>query len=704
MKYTLRDYQQEMVDIGVKHLKANNGKPGVLVAATGAGKSLVIAGIARQLNEPTLILQPSVELLTQNKEKMDSYGIKDIGVYSASAGKKEMGQYVMATIGSIYKKPELFKGFRHVIMDECFVAGTTVDGRPIESIKTGEMVLSYNHQLQRTEASRVMATRSMPNHQDLYCIGVDGEVIISTPNHPYYVKGKGYVEAKNITIGDIAYATDPIQPHALYPLWSNRRQSNQTPKVAVPKKGDTLSPSLPNDWSSPEVIYQNDGKQSHAQSRNQSQDVRNPQEDWSQATNTGREWPRANRTAKNAVGRIREWLVSRVGRKNGENPSRGVSTSLQGRPSQPPHNDSGRDRWRKSLQSENPRPEKATTLREVRVESVAVLKSGSDEWRKAGGQTVYNLEVEGNNNYYAHNILVHNCHLLDPKNGEGMLTSFLKAINCQSIIGLTATPYRIVQKYYTDEWGQVWYTAHLAMINRIPPFFWKNILYKVETKELINRGYLVPIKYYVDHPDTAGLIVNSTGRDYTEKSLKSWGDRKVSRIIDALLYADKNHTRSLVFCSSLQQAGRVLKWAEELNLNVGLVTSETPAKERLETVTAYKAGQLKHLLNVGVFTTGFDVPSLDCIIMARPTLSLGLWYQIVGRGVRIDPNNPHKELSVYDLAGVIDSLGRVEEITVQKESGGYRDEVWSDGERKDGVPLFNWAVNGPGSQRGGGRK
>jgi DNA repair protein RadD len=73
------------------------------------------------------------------------------------------------------------------------------------------------------------------------------------------------------------------------------------------------------------------------------------------------------------------------------------------------------------------------------------------------------------------------------------------------------------------------------------------------------------------------------------------------------------------------------------------------------------------MFNVGVFTTGFDVPELDCIVMARPTMSLALYYQMIGRGVRLDPMTPDKILQVYDLVGVVETLGRVETIRVHRE-------------------------------------
>lgn len=117
--FTLRPYQEEAVQAGMKALMGKSTKPGIILMATGAGKSLVIAEICHRLNEPTLILCPSREILVQNYDKLKSYGIDDIGLYSASVNQKDIKKYTYATIQSVYKKPEEFKHFKYIIVDEC---------------------------------------------------------------------------------------------------------------------------------------------------------------------------------------------------------------------------------------------------------------------------------------------------------------------------------------------------------------------------------------------------------------------------------------------------------------------------------------------------------------------------------------------------------------------------------------------------------
>src|SRR6056297_1621526 len=116
--FVLRKYQEEAVSSGVNFLLSGSNKHGVIVQPTGSGKSLVIANIVKQLNAKTLVFQPSKELLEQNVTKFLSYG-EHCEIYSASAGRKKIANVTYATIGSVVKKPELFKDFKYCIVDEC---------------------------------------------------------------------------------------------------------------------------------------------------------------------------------------------------------------------------------------------------------------------------------------------------------------------------------------------------------------------------------------------------------------------------------------------------------------------------------------------------------------------------------------------------------------------------------------------------------
>lgn len=125
-----RDYQQTAIDLGVAYLTdpKQRGRNGLIVAPTGSGKSIVIAGIATRLDAPTLVFQPSKEILEQNLAKLAHYGYK-AAVFSASMGRREIGSITLATIGSVVRYPEAFAEMRYVLIDECHALANPKGGQ-----------------------------------------------------------------------------------------------------------------------------------------------------------------------------------------------------------------------------------------------------------------------------------------------------------------------------------------------------------------------------------------------------------------------------------------------------------------------------------------------------------------------------------------------------------------------------------------------
>lgn len=123
--FKFRPYQQSADEALDRWLSnpASKGKAGVIVMPTGCGKSLLIAAAAEKTRKlgSTVVIQPSVELLEQNSEKMkDLYGIS-VSIFSASAGKSELGKMTFATLGSLKGYVEELKmmGVKTLILDEC---------------------------------------------------------------------------------------------------------------------------------------------------------------------------------------------------------------------------------------------------------------------------------------------------------------------------------------------------------------------------------------------------------------------------------------------------------------------------------------------------------------------------------------------------------------------------------------------------------
>lgn len=106
----LRPYQEDAVKAGVRYFQSPKNKRGLIVAPTAAGKSYIIAEIARLIDRNVLVLQPSVELLKQNVAKIKMAGITP-AIFSASAGQKRVGKITYATIGSVIPHASLFRGY-----------------------------------------------------------------------------------------------------------------------------------------------------------------------------------------------------------------------------------------------------------------------------------------------------------------------------------------------------------------------------------------------------------------------------------------------------------------------------------------------------------------------------------------------------------------------------------------------------------------
>ncbi len=123
MSFVLRPYQSEASDAAVDYMTGGGIDNGIIVLPTGSGKSLVIAEIARRLDGDTVVFQPSREILEQNAAKMESYGISP-AVWSASLGRREVGQVTLATIGSVVQHPESFASVRYVLIDECHLVNS----------------------------------------------------------------------------------------------------------------------------------------------------------------------------------------------------------------------------------------------------------------------------------------------------------------------------------------------------------------------------------------------------------------------------------------------------------------------------------------------------------------------------------------------------------------------------------------------------
>ncbi len=249
-------------------------------------------------------------------------------------------------------------------------------------------------------------------------------------------------------------------------------------------------------------------------------------------------------------------------------------------------------------------------------------------------------------------VVIDEAHMI-PDDGDGMYRQFLaeaKTINPYlRIIGFTATPFRLK-------------TGAICT----PDGFLNHVCFEVGVRELIVQGYLCPLvtKAGKTKVDTSGLHVRSG--EYIAGEVENLMDQ--GTLVDAACaeIVQQTATRNavLIFASGVKHGEHVVSVLKAKHgIDCGFVTGETPARERDAILARFRAGALKYLTNVNVLTAGFDAPHIDCVALVRPTLSPGLYYQMVGRGFRL--HSGKENCLVLDFGGNVLRHGPVDQIKLK---------------------------------------
>jgi len=258
-------------------------------------------------------------------------------------------------------------------------------------------------------------------------------------------------------------------------------------------------------------------------------------------------------------------------------------------------------------------------------------------------------------------LIVDECHYVNPKGG--MYEALIKALNPEYLIGLTATPYRL----HTTSMG-----SDIRLLIRTRPRIFTKFLHVTECSDLIDAGFLRQPEYIVSDPgDKSILKENSTGADYTDDSISKYleaiseTDRICMAALDAL---QRGQEHLLVFTPYLANAADAVGALRGEGISANMVSGTSPKKEREEKLAKFRSGEIYAMVNVGVLTTGYDFPALDTIIASRPTKSLSLYYQIIGRSVRPYPDK--KRVLVYDLVDNFSVFGDPMQMKLRPDSTG----------------------------------
>ena len=248
-------------------------------------------------------------------------------------------------------------------------------------------------------------------------------------------------------------------------------------------------------------------------------------------------------------------------------------------------------------------------------------------------------------------IIVDEAHLI-PEKGDGMYRNFLRRMKDNNpelrVIGLTATPYRMNS-------GAI--CAPENILNQI--------CFEVGVKELLQQGFLCPLlsKASRQEIDSSGLHIHAGEFIESEVDKLMNSEDVVKQACAEIITYTRERKSVIVFCCSISHAEHVLAQLRKCGCSAEVVLGDTLPSFRTETLERFKAGEIKYLVNVGVLTTGFDAPNIDCVVLLRPTASPGLYYQMVGRGFRLHPDK--KNCLILDFGNNILRHGPVDSITVK---------------------------------------
>ncbi|EIV8504580.1 DEAD/DEAH box helicase [Vibrio parahaemolyticus] len=245
-------------------------------------------------------------------------------------------------------------------------------------------------------------------------------------------------------------------------------------------------------------------------------------------------------------------------------------------------------------------------------------------------------------------LVIDECHRVpDDKNSSYQkVITHLRELNPGiKVLGLTATPYRL---------GMGWiYQYHTrGQVRTEESRFFRDCIFELPIRYLLDENFLTPARM-MDAPvlsyDFSQLKPANTGR-YKEAEMDMVIDkakRATPQIVEQIIQYARARKGVMIFAATVRHAQEIHGLLPEGE--TAIVIGDTPTPERDAIIQAFKNREIKYLVNVSVLTTGFDAPHVDLIAILRPTESVSLYQQIVGRGLRLSEGK--NECLVLDYAG-----------------------------------------------------
>ena len=235
-------------------------------------------------------------------------------------------------------------------------------------------------------------------------------------------------------------------------------------------------------------------------------------------------------------------------------------------------------------------------------------------------------------------IVIDEAHHALAKTYKEMWERFPKA----KFLGLTATPCRLNGKGFTDLFDvlvQSWGVPEFISKGRLATYDFVSIKSDGVTQRLIDS-----------------LQKRGADGDYQNKEMDMLLNKKpsIERLYRSLEEYGKDR-KGIVYAINISHAQKITKLYQEHGVKAIAIDSKTPAAERQQDIEAFKKGDIQVLVNVDIFSEGFDCPDVEFVQLARPTLSLAKYLQMVGRGLRVAKGK--KNCVIIDNVGLYRVFG-----------------------------------------------
>jgi len=235
-------------------------------------------------------------------------------------------------------------------------------------------------------------------------------------------------------------------------------------------------------------------------------------------------------------------------------------------------------------------------------------------------------------------IVIDEAHHALAKTYKEMWERFPKA----KFLGLTATPCRLNGKGFTDLFDvlvQSWSVPEFISKGRLATYDFVSIKSDGVTQRLIDS-----------------LQKRGADGDYQNKEMDMLLNKKpsIERLYQSLEEFGRDR-KGIVYAINISHAQKITKLYQEHGVKAIAIDSKTPAVERQQDIEAFKKGDIQVLVNVDIFSEGFDCPDVEFVQLARPTLSLAKYLQMVGRGLRVAKGK--KNCVIIDNVGLYRVFG-----------------------------------------------